>query len=127
MSIECAFFGFLARDADARTGQAGNPWVRLSIGAAKTTQCNGCKSLSSARPPKAAELKKSDRCYIEGTIKLNSWTGNDGAERNGLSVATCEPMQRIGRNKPDRNKKECDFARPPVTNSGAEFDDEIQL
>ena len=35
MSIECAFYGFLARDADARTSQAGKPWVRLSIGVGK--------------------------------------------------------------------------------------------
>jgi hypothetical protein len=32
MSIECAFYGFCARDADARISQAGKPWVRLSIG-----------------------------------------------------------------------------------------------
>src|SRR6516162_3841716 len=28
MTIDCAFFGFLAADADARTSKAGKPWVR---------------------------------------------------------------------------------------------------
>jgi len=31
MSIECAFYGFLARDADARTSQAGKPWVHDAV------------------------------------------------------------------------------------------------
>jgi single-strand DNA-binding protein len=76
---------------------------------------------------KAAELKKSDRCYIEGTIKLDRWTGNDGTERHGLSVAAfkCEPTHRIGRNKPDQKKKDQEFGSVPVTSNGAELDDEI--
>ena len=32
MTIDCAFFGFLAADADARTSKAGKPWVRLRVG-----------------------------------------------------------------------------------------------
>ena len=77
---------------------------------------------------KAAELKKSDRCYIEGTIKLDSWAGNDGTERHGLSVAAfkCEPTHRIGRKRPDQKKKESDFGSVGA-NDSAEFDDDIAL
>jgi hypothetical protein len=32
MTIDCAFFGFLAADADARTSKAGKPWTRLRVG-----------------------------------------------------------------------------------------------
>ena len=32
MTIDCAFYGFLAADADARTSKAGKPWVRLRVG-----------------------------------------------------------------------------------------------
>src|SRR5215470_16251549 len=44
----------------------------------------------------AAELRKGDRIYCEGTLKLDSWTGRDGAERHGLSVASfkCERTHR---------------------------------
>jgi hypothetical protein len=35
MSIECAFFGFLAADADPKTSQAGKQWVRLRVGVGK--------------------------------------------------------------------------------------------
>ena len=52
----------------------------------------------------AAELHKGDRIYVEGTLKLDSWTGRDGAERHGLSVASFkrERTHRIGRNRPKR-------------------------
>ena len=35
MTIDCAFYGFLAADADARTSKAGKPWVRLRVGVGK--------------------------------------------------------------------------------------------
>ncbi len=41
----------------------------------------------------AANLKKSDGCYIEGVIHLDSWPTNEGSQRHSLSVAAfkCEP------------------------------------
>jgi single-stranded DNA-binding protein len=76
---------------------------------------------------KAAKLKKSDRCYIEGTIKLDTWRGNDGTERHALSVAAfkCEPTHRIGRKTPDQKQKEREFGSAPVVAGGADFDDDI--
>jgi hypothetical protein len=32
MTIDCAFYGFLAADADARTSKAGKPFTRLRVG-----------------------------------------------------------------------------------------------
>ena len=128
MSIECAFYGFCARDADARISQAGKPWVRLSIGVGKDDAVQWVQvAVFGKAAEKAAELKKSDRCYIEGTIKLDSWRAGDGTERHGLSVAAfkCEPTHRIGRNRPDRNTKEREFGTPPSANSSAPFDDSI--
>jgi single-stranded DNA-binding protein len=130
MSIDCAFYGFLARDADARTSQAGKPWVRLSIGVGKD---DAVQWVSVAVFGKAAEtaatLKKGDRVYVEGTIKLDSWRGNDGTERHGLSVAAfkCERTHNIGRNRPDQKQKQSDFGSPPATAGGAAFDDDIPL
>ena len=76
----------------------------------------------------AVELKKADRVYIEGTIKLDTWRGNDGIERHGLSVAAfkLEQTHRIGRNRPKRGDK----AKPttePVRHSADErqLDDAI--
>lgn len=128
MSIDCAFFGFLTADAEARTSQAGKPWTKLRIGVGKDDAVQWVQvAVFGKAAEAAANLKKSDRCYIEGTIKLDTWTGSDGAERHGLSVAAfkCEPTHRIGRNKPDRKKEREVKFPPPAASSGAELDDEI--
>jgi single-stranded DNA-binding protein len=127
MSIECAFHGFLAADADARTSQAGKPWVRLRVGVGKD---DAVEWLSVAVFGKAAEaaagLKKGDRVYCEGSIKLDTWRGNDSIERHGLSVASfkIERTHLIGRNRPARNG-----AKPPVQDKSAAgggfYNDEI--
>ena len=128
MSIECAFHGFLAADADNRTSQAGKPWVRLRVGCGKD---DAVQWLSVAVFGKAAEaaagLKKGDRVYCEGSIKLDTWRGQDGVERHGLSVAAfkCEQTHLIGRNRPQRNG----FAKPLSQDKSAspakDFNDEI--
>lgn len=105
MSIDCAFYGFLAADADVRTSQAGKPWVRLRVGVGKddAVQWVGVAVFGKAAET-AGELKKSDRVYCEGTIKLDSWRGNDGIERHGLSVACfkLEKTHQIGRSRPKK-------------------------
>jgi single-strand DNA-binding protein len=130
MTIDCAFYGFLTADAEPRTSQAGKPWTRLRVGVGKDAAVQWLQvAVFGKAAEKAVELKKSDRCYIEGTIKLDSWTGNDGTQRHGLSVAAfkCEPTHHIGRNKPDRSEKERDFRTAPAaaSNGTAAFDDEI--
>jgi single-stranded DNA-binding protein len=125
MSIECAFFGFLASDAEQRTSQAGKPWVRMRVGVGKD---DAMQWVSVAVFGKAAEtattLKKADRVYVEGTIKLDTWRGNDGIERHGLSVAAfkCERTHRIGRNRPKRADKS-----KPITEPMRNSADERQL
>jgi len=129
MSIDCALYGFLAADSEQRTSQAGKAWVRLRIGVGKDDAVQWVQvAVFGKAAEKAAELKKADRCYIEGTIKLDSWRGNDGEERHGLSVAAfkCEPTHRIGRNKPDRKKNDRKSgSAPAASNSGTELNDEI--
>jgi single-stranded DNA-binding protein len=131
MSIECAFFGFLAADAELRTSQAGKKWGRLRVGVGQddTMQWVSVAVFGKAAE-NAAELKKGDRCYCEGTIKLDTWRGNDGADRHGLSVASfkIEKTHQIGRNKPTResNKSERDPASRRA-HADPEFNDEIPL
>jgi single-stranded DNA-binding protein len=130
VSIDCAFYGFLAAAAEARTSQAGKPWVRLRVGVGKDDALQWVQVAVFGKAAEiAADLKKSDRVYVEGTIKLDSWRGNDGIERHGLSVAAfkCEPTHRIGRNKPDRKPTNSASAHASATpsNSVAELDDEI--
>ena len=107
MTIECAFHGFVPADAEPRTSQAGKLWVRLRIGVGKDDAMQWVSVAVFGEAAKAAaELRKGDRCYCEGTIKIDSWRGNDGADRHGLSVSSfkIEKTHQIGRNRPKRDK-----------------------
>jgi single-stranded DNA-binding protein len=125
MSIEAAFFGFLPTDAEPRTSSAGKPWVRMRVGVGKD---DAIQWVSVAVFGKAAEsaatLKKGDRVYVAGAIKLETWRGNDGTERHGLNVAAfkCERTHQIGRNRP---KRERESNPKPQPSSSVAFNDEI--
>lgn len=132
MSIDCAFFGFLAADAEARTSQAGKQWVRLRVGVGKDDAVVwvGVAVFGKAVEV-AAELKKQDRVYVEGSIKLDTWRGNDGAERHGLAVSSfkIEKTHQIGKNRPRKQEQPAPTSTPargsdrgagaPVRNSRA--------
>jgi single-stranded DNA-binding protein len=118
MSIDCAFYGFLAADADARVSQAGKQWVRLRVGVGKDEEVQWLSVAVFGKAAEiAAQLHKSDRVYVEGTLRLDSWRGNDGQERHGLSVASfkVEQTHRIGRNRPKREHEHDDS--PPHADS----------
>jgi single-strand DNA-binding protein len=122
MSIEVAFHGFVAADAEAKTSQAGKAWTRLRAGVGQGDDITWVSiAVFGPAAEAAAALKKGDRIYVEGNIKLDSWTGNDGVERTGLSVAAfkCERTHLIGKNRLRRDGD----ARPARTNTF--HDDEI--
>jgi len=74
------------------------------------------------------------RVYVEGILKLDEWTAQDGTKRHGLSVMSwhCR-LSQIGRNKPrsrdDGNQKiAASQRRDPVRQSPpVEFDDGMPL
>lgn len=119
MSIECAFFGFLAADAETRTSQAGKQWARLRVGVGKDDAMQWVSvAVFGKAAETAAELKKGDRCYCEGTIKIDSWRGGDGTDKHGLSVSSfkIEKTHQIGRARPQREKSQ----KPEPAASGRE-------
>jgi single-stranded DNA-binding protein len=102
MAIDCALHGFCAADAEVRVSQAGKRWARLRVGVGEGDALQWVSiAVFGNAVEVAAQLKKADRIYCEGTIKLNSWRGNDGVERHGLAVTSfkVEQTHRIGRNK----------------------------
>jgi single-stranded DNA-binding protein len=128
MSIDCAFFGFLASDAEVRTSQAGKTWVRLRVGVGKDEAVQWVSVAVFGKAADAAgELKKADRVYCEGTIKLDTWRGSDGADRHGLSVSSfkIEKTHQIGRNKPKRERKPGDAVTSPADKRNDFHSDEI--
>jgi single-stranded DNA-binding protein len=129
MSIDCAFYGFLAADADSRTSQAGKAWTRMRVGVGKDDAVQWVSvAVFGTAAATAATLQKGDRVYIEGSIKLDTWRGNDGIERHGLSVAAfkCERTYNIGRNRAKKDKEPVDQTTPEQTTALArEFDDNV--
>jgi single-stranded DNA-binding protein len=127
MSIDCAFHGWLAGDAEARVSQAGKNWTRFRCGVGKddTVQWVGVSVFGKAAEA-AANLKKFDKVYIEGSIRLDTWQTSDGNERHGLSVAAfkCEKTHNIGRNRPKAEKPKPALQLEQQA-GGAAFSDEI--
>lgn len=127
MTIDCAFFGFLTADAEPRVSNAGKKWTRLRAGVGKDVLQWVQIAVFGDAADDAADLKKADRVYIEGTIKIDHWTSSDGVERHGLSVAShkCVRTHNIGRNRKSKqkdDKKNSDTAKPE---QGAPLNDEI--
>jgi single-stranded DNA-binding protein len=105
MSIEAALFGVLGKDAETKTSAAGKPYLRLNIrtGDGDAAQWISAMCFDTDAIAQAERLHKGARVYIEGTIKLDEWTGQDGAKRHGLSLMSwhCR-LSQIGRNRPSR-------------------------
>jgi single-stranded DNA-binding protein len=108
MSIEAALFGMLGKDAEIKTSAAGKTYLRLNIrtGDGDAAQWINAMCFDAEAIAQAERLCKGARVYIEGTIKLDEWTGQDGTKRHGLSLMSwhCR-LSQIGRNRPRREDK----------------------
>jgi single-stranded DNA-binding protein len=53
----------------------------------------------------AGKLTKGTEAYIEGWLKLDTWTAKDSSKRSGLSVVAWKivPLGQIGRKRPGRS------------------------
>lgn len=119
--IDCAFYGILANDAEARTSQAGKPWTRMRVGVGKEEAVQWVAVAAFGKAASvAAELKKGEKVYLEGWIKLDTWRGQDGVERHGLSVAAwrIERTHLIGKHKEKRTKRAPTSTRRPAEPAG---------
>jgi single-stranded DNA-binding protein len=105
MSIECALFGVLARDAELKTSKNGKEYLRINVrvGDGDTAQWVNAMVFGADVQELAPKLKQGSRVYIEGALKLNEWLAQDGTKRAGLNVMSwhCK-LAAIGRNRPKR-------------------------
>jgi single-stranded DNA-binding protein len=102
MTIECAFFGAVGRDAEAKTSKNGKPYLRLSVrdGDGDGVQWISVIYFGQDTADLAPKLTKGARVYVEGSLRLDTWEQQDGTKRTGLNVMSfhCRPAA-IGRNK----------------------------
>jgi single-stranded DNA-binding protein len=105
MTIEVALFGVLGRDAESKVSKSGKAYLRLNIrsGDGDVAQWINAMIFGDDVPEFAPRLAKGARVYVEGSLKLDEWTAQDGTKRHGLSVMSwhCR-LAEIGRNKPKR-------------------------
>jgi single-stranded DNA-binding protein len=104
MSIEAAFFGNLARDGEQRTSKNGRSYLRLNVrvGDGDAAQFVGVTCFDDHALAEPEKFTKGVAVYVEGGgLKIDEWTGSDGAKRHGLSCMAwhCR-LAAIGRNKP---------------------------
>jgi single-stranded DNA-binding protein len=127
MTIEVAIFGILGRDAEEKVSKSGTPYLRLNVrsGDGDGAQWISAMTFDPEAIAAADRLVKNSRVYIEGTLRLNSWTGQDGAERHGLSVMSWHArLAAIGRNRPKRESS--DSTQRPESHSSSDRDTRVQ-
>ncbi|HLZ70495.1 MAG TPA: single-stranded DNA-binding protein [Dehalococcoidia bacterium] len=110
--IACAFIGTLGADAELRFTSAGKAALNFSVAVAEnrpngdgaTTTWVRCTAWEDLAERLGEALKKGGEVYVEGKLKLSTWTGQDGNPRTGLSVSawTVQPLGAIGRRAPKR-------------------------
>jgi len=133
MSIECAFFGSLARDAETKTSKAGKQYLRLNVRVenGETAQYINVMAFDADAVAVADKLVKGARVYCEGKLSLDEWTGQDGQKRTGLSVMSfhCR-LSQIGRNKPRKQTSDREATAPygsrPAFNDSIPFAPEVR-
>lgn len=105
MTIEAAFFGALAREAEAKTSKSGKPYLRFTarVGDGDNAQWVSVMAFGPEAIAFKDRMVKGARVYVEGKIAFSEWTGHDGIMRHGLSMVSwhCR-LSQIGRNKPKR-------------------------
>jgi single-strand DNA-binding protein len=122
--IEAAFFGALGRDAEAKTSKSGKNYLRLNVrvGDGDAVQWVSVMVFGDEVPELALKLRKGARVYVEGSIKLDQWTAQDGTKRHSLNVLSwhCR-LASIGHNKPARARDNRD--RKPSATAAATGND----
>lgn len=119
-------FGTLGRNAETKVSKNGKQYLRLNLrtGDGDAAQWVGVMLFGDATQELAPKLVKGARLYVEGSIKLDEWTGQDGAQRTGLScLSWYARLAEIGDNKPRRN---LDSAQKPSHRNDF-HDDEISF
>jgi hypothetical protein len=130
MTIECAFFGSLVRDAEVKTSKNGKQYLRANIRVenGKTAQFINCMVFDTEAIASADKMMKGTRIYCEGNLSLDTWTGHDDVAKTGLScMAFYCRLSQIGRARTKTEKPKQDFPRDmhaPLGNRAADMNDD---
>jgi single-stranded DNA-binding protein len=105
--IEAAFFGALGRDAESKVSKNGKSYLKLNVrvGDGDAAQWVSVMCFDEKAIAVAEQMTKGARVYVEGRLEISEWTGQDGAQRHGLSCMSWHTrLSQIGRQKPKRER-----------------------
>jgi single-strand DNA-binding protein len=112
--IQTALEGRIGGDPEIRYTSTGKALLAFSIGVLENRAAGDGAAMTWVKVTVweadaerlAPRLHKGDEVYIEGKLRLDSWTGKDGEAKSGLSVSAwkCEPLGAIGHRAPQRER-----------------------
>jgi single-stranded DNA-binding protein len=110
--IEAACWGTAIKDGEVKQSKAGNDFGIVNIAVTEGKTDDAGKELStylkillfSGLAHEAGNIKKGDRCYVEGSLGAEIWNGAiDGKPRLDLSIWAFKfERTQIGKNRPRR-------------------------
>jgi single-stranded DNA-binding protein len=107
-AIEAAIVRRVGKEPELKTPSAGKPWasINICVGDSDEGQWVRVAIFGERAQQLVGQLHKADKVYVEGRLKLKTWTAPDGQQRTGLDVAAwkVERLGEIGRNKPAKPK-----------------------
>ncbi len=106
--LACAFTGRLAKDAELRYTSSGTALVNVSVAVDDSKAAEGqtvwvrVGYFGDDSEDLRSRLVKGAQIYVEGRLKLNSWTAANGTPRSGLNCTAwrLEVHGQIGRRRP---------------------------
>jgi single-strand DNA-binding protein len=129
--IETAFWAVNATEKiELKTGRSGTLWTWFSAGVTMGTLDDGKDQIQWIKVScfgetaqcVATTFQKGDRCYVEGSLKLDNWVDKHGEQRHGLSVSAFKVekvgVSNLGRNKPRINRQDDHAGPAPYVHSG---------
>jgi single-stranded DNA-binding protein len=108
MSIEAAFMGTLAKDAEPKTSKAGKQYLsfRVRVQDGESAQWIGVRLFGDcASDLMSKAMRAGCPIYVEGRLSLDEWEAPDGSKKSGLSCMSwfARPSA-IGDRKPPRER-----------------------
>ena len=113
--IEAALSGVTGSEPELRISKAGKPYCTFSVGISAGEDDEGkerlewvrCTAFGDAAERLAATLRKGEKLYAEGSLRLDRWEAKDGQQRFGLSMA-CFKAEKIGAGAIGKNRPKID-------------------
>jgi single-strand DNA-binding protein len=117
--VTAALTGRLGAEPEMRYSQDGKPRLSFSVAAdenSAATEDRPARETTWVRvtvwgdqaEALGGQLAKGSSVYVEGRLRLDKWTAQDGTPRAGLSLSAwrCDPHGQIGKAAPRREREE---------------------